>query len=176
MEKDRQLVTEAKQLTDWLDENDILMNLSESDIILLMNYMEGHGYQIGIGTDGLIKINLSSGTYQDEAITIDDMIDSVCEWNYEMLQYAKENLKNAVGMTEYLQRKEYYNGLRSDEKALDRMFEQTCYGKEIYSLAEQLAEETIQHLQKTGNLDKVAMVVSDAIKGYEMDQEKGKVR
>lgn len=136
MEKDRQLVTEAKQLTDWLDENDILMNLSESDITLLMNYMEGHGYQIGIGTNGLSKFNLGSGTYQDEAITIDDIIDSVCEWNYEMLQYAKENLKNAVGMTEYLQRKEYYNGLRSDEKALDRMFEQTCYGKEIYSLAE----------------------------------------
>ena len=176
MEKDRQLVTEAKQLTDWLDENDILMNLSESDIALLMNYMEGHGYQIGIGTNGLIKINLSSGTDQEEAFTIDDMIDSVCEWNYEMLQHAKENLKNAVGMGEYLQRKEYYNGLRSDEKALDRMFEQTCYGKEIYSLAEQLAEETIQHLQKTRNLDKVAVVVSDTIKGYEMDQVIGKVR
>ena len=79
-------------------------------------------------------------------------------------------------MSEYLQRKEYYNDLRLDEKVLDRMFEQTCYGKEIYSLAEHLAEETIRHLQKTGNLDKVAMVVSDAIKGYEMDQVKGKVR
>lgn len=101
MEKDRQLVTEAKQLTDWLDENDILMNLSESDITLLMNYMEGHGYQIGIGTNGLIKINLSSGTDQEEAFTIDDMIDSVCEWNYEMLQHAKENLKNAVGIVRH---------------------------------------------------------------------------
>jgi len=176
MEKERQLITEAKQLTDWLDENDILMNLSESDVKLLMNYMEGHGYQLGLSTNGLVKFNLSSGTDQEEAITIDDMIDSVCEWNYEMLQHAKENLKNAVGMSEYLQRKEYYNGLRSDEKVLDRMFEQTRYGKEIYNLAEKLAEETIQHLQETGNLDKVAMVVSDAIKGYEMEQIKGKVR
>ena len=47
---------------------------------------------------------------------------------------------------------------------------------EIYNLAEKLAVETIQHLQETGNLDKVAMVVYDAIKGYEMEQIKGKVR
>jgi hypothetical protein len=176
MENSRQLITDAKQLIDWLDENDILMNLAESDVTLLMNYMEGHGFQIGLCEDGLVKCNINDVADQFDMTSIDDMIDTVCEWNYEMLQIAKENLKNSVGMSDYLHRKEYYNGLRSDEKALDQMFEQTCYGKEIYSLAEKLAGEAIEHLQRTGKLDQATLVVSDAIRGYPMEQEKGKVR
>lgn len=169
-----QLITEARKLIDWLDENDILMNLSESDVALLMNYMEGHGYRIGLREDGLIKYEMNAGAEQVATITIDDVIDMVCEWNYEMLQIATENLKNSVGMSEYLQRKEYYNALRTDEKELDRMFDQTCYGRQIYSLTEKLAEEVVQHLQKTGNLDQAALVVSDAIKNYPMEQEKAR--
>jgi hypothetical protein len=172
MEKEMKLIAEAKQLIDWLDENDILMNLSESDAILLINYMEGHGYQLGLSSDGLIRIDNSSGVNQEETISIDDIIDTACEWNYEMIQNAKENLENAVGMIDYLPKQEYYNGLRADEKTLDKMFEQTCYGKEIYDLAARLAEETIRHLQKTGNLDKAALVVSDAFKDYELGQAK----
>ena len=167
MEKDRQLIAEAKQLMNWLDENDILMNLSECDATLLINYMEGHGYQLGLGSDGLIRIDNGSGMDKEEPIAIDDVIDTVCEWNYEMIQFAKENLENAVGMREHLQKQEYYNGLRRDEKILDKMFEQTRYGKEIYDLAAKLAEETIRQLQKTRNLDKAALVVSDSLKDYD---------
>ena len=172
MEKARKLIVEAKQLKDWLDENDILMNLSESDAMLLINYMEGHGYQLGLGTDGLIRNDNSSGVDKEEPIAIDDVIDTVCEWNYEMIQFAKEILKNTVEMREHLQKQEYYNGLRADEKFLNKMFEQTRYGKEIYDLAARLAEETILHLQKTGNLDKAALVVSDVLKDYDAVNEK----
>ncbi len=176
LENDRKLITEARQLIDWLDVNDILMNLSEKDITLLMNYMEGHGYQLGINSERLFKISKDSLADQAVAISIDDIIDSVCDWNYEMIQHAKENLEHATGMGEYLQAQEYYNGVRVDEGILDKMFDQTYYGKEIIRLAERLAGEAIQQLQKTGNIDKVSMTVADTIKDYGTEQEKGKVR
>jgi len=174
MEKDRQLITQGKQIMDWLDENDILMNLSERDVTLLINYMEGHGYQLGLGSDGLIRIDNSSGVDQEEPISIDDIIDTVCEWNYEMIQFAKENLMNTVEMREHLQKQEYYNGLREDEKLLNKMFEQTHYGEEIYDLAAKLAEETIRELQKTGSLDKASLVVSDAFIDYDAVNARGR--
>jgi len=174
MEKDRQLITQGKQIMDWLDENDILMNLSEYGVTLLINYMEGHGYQLGIGSDGLIRIDNSSGVDQEDPISIDDIIDTVCEWNYEMIQFAKENLENTVEMREHLQKQECYNGLRKDEKLLNKMFEQTHYGEEIYDLAAKLAEETIRQLQKTGNLDKASLVVSDAFIDYDAVNARGR--
>ena len=59
MGKEVKLFTEPDELLRWLDENDILMNLSKEDGQILLNYMEGHDYAIGIREDHMIRKDLS---------------------------------------------------------------------------------------------------------------------
>lgn len=48
------IFTKAEELIEWLDENDILMNLTDKEAGLLLSYMEGHGYSL------LLKITYES--------------------------------------------------------------------------------------------------------------------
>ena len=48
MEKNLQLSTEPEKLMAWLDNNDLLLTLDEKEAKVLLGYLEGHGYAIGI--------------------------------------------------------------------------------------------------------------------------------
>lgn len=58
------------------------MNLSKEDVQILLNYMEGHDYAIGIWEDHMIRKDLSEEGGEVVEYTIDEVIDTVCEWNY----------------------------------------------------------------------------------------------
>ena len=144
------------ELVDWLEENDILMNISKDDSEILFNYMEGHGYQLGVIGKGLARSDSCSGENPEyDKLTIDEIIDTVCEWNYEMLQHAKERLHEPSNFIDYVKTSNYRNALMNDEKKLDEMFNKTCFGKEVEELARRLAMEAIRRIQ-TGRREKEA--------------------
>ena len=41
---ENEVFTKAEELIEWLDENDILMNLTDKEAGVLISYMEAHGY------------------------------------------------------------------------------------------------------------------------------------
>ena len=52
MDKELTIVAEPQELIAWADTFDILLNPSIEDAAILLNYMEGHYYAIGIDSDG----------------------------------------------------------------------------------------------------------------------------
>ena len=84
MDKELTIIAEPEELIAWADTFDILLNPSIEDAAILLNYMEGHDYAIGIDSDGkMYRQDIAEENGEIEPYSIDDVIDIVCEWNYE---------------------------------------------------------------------------------------------
>lgn len=170
MEKEVKLFTEPKELLNWLADNDILMNLSREDGQILLNYMEGHDYAIGTCEGIMIRKDLSEEDGRVEEYTIDEVIDAVCEWNYELIRDADEKRHNSMNFTDFTNEQNHYESLKMDEIRLDRMFDRTIYAKEIETLAERLADEFISNLNNSKELKKSIATVSEKEHRYSIDK------
>lgn len=67
--------------------------------------MEGHDYAIGIDSDGkMYRQDVAEENGEIEPYPIDDVIDTVCEWNYELILVPAQlvQIKSAIekGLTE----------------------------------------------------------------------------
>lgn len=101
-----------------------------------------------------------------EPYPIDDVIDTVCEWNYELILDADAHRNDPKDFKDYSEFQDKYDSLKADEKRLDRLFEKTCYAKEIDEMAAALVESFISHLSSRDDLEKAAVTVAEGIKDY----------
>ena len=86
MDAEVTLFSKPEELIAWADTFDILLNPSIEDAAILLNYMEGHDYAIGIDSDGkMYRQDVAEENGEIEPYPIDDVIDIVCEWNYELI-------------------------------------------------------------------------------------------
>ena len=170
MGKEVKLFTEPDELLSWLADNDILMNLSKEDVQILLNYMEGHDYAIGIQEDHMIRKDLSEEDGEVVEYTIDEVIDTVCEWNYELIRDADEKRHNPKDFIDFANEQKRYESLKRDEIRLDRMFDRTIYAKEIETLAVKLANEFISNLNQGKDVEKSVAAVSEEVHRYSTDK------
>lgn len=169
MEKEVILFTELEEVLSWLAENDILMNLSKEDAQILLNYMEGHDYAIGFQDNHMIRQDLAEENGEVEPYTIDEVIDAVCEWNYELILDADAKRHNPKDFIEFTSEQNRYESLKKEECCLDRMFDRTVYGKEIEELAVKLADEFISKLNQSNDVEKSVAAVSEEVRQYSTD-------
>lgn len=146
MEKEPQLITEPEELMAWLDNNDLLLTLDENEAKILLGYLEGHDYAIGIVDERIVRVDVCDESYEYEDYTIDEFIDTACEWNYDLMTGAKENMKNAENHTVFCEAKEYFEQLREDEKVLDKLFAKTCYGKQLKDVCAKMTQDMIDKM------------------------------
>lgn len=92
---------------------------------------------------------------------MDDLIDLVCEWNYEMILDMDADRTDPKDMTEFTDKQEKYEKLKREEVILDKLFDQTKYRADIEQLAEKLANQFIENLNKNGVEHSVEKLVSD---------------
>lgn len=95
-----------------------------------------------------------------------EVIDTVCEWNYELILDADAHRNDPKDFKDYSEYQDKYDSLKADEKRLDRLFEKTCYAKEIDEMAAALVESFISHLSSRDDLEKAAVTVAEGIKDY----------
>ena len=147
MDAEVTLFSKPEELIAWADTFDILLNPSIEDAAILLNYMEGHDYAIGIDSDGkMYRQDVAEENGEIEPYSIDDVIDTVCEWNYELILDADAHRNDPRDFKDYSEYQDKYDSLKADEKRLDRLFEKTCYAKEIDEMAAALVESFISHL------------------------------
>ena len=166
---------------------DIPFELTEAEADKLLGYMEKHDFLLGEKEGKLFRGDLS---YQSEKIrwsqdSIDDVINEVTEWNYEMLKQAQAEMENPKDFIDFANKKAYADTLAEDYEILDKLFDRTKYGAEIEALAVTLADEFIQHLQSKGGIDGAIQKMTEAIAqgqdllpdvSPELKQRSGKVR
>lgn len=128
MEKEITIESPA-MLKMWLQFNSLQMKISENEARILLDYMEGHDYSLLVREDTLMRMDLGEENGEIEPYDIDDVIDIVCEWNYELLHDAKEGMEHPKNFLDYCNYSDTYKALKEDETVLDALFEQTRYGR-----------------------------------------------
>ena len=166
MDAEVTLFSKPEELIAWADTFDILLNPSIEDAAIMLNYMEGHDYAIGIDSDGkMYRQDVAEENGEIEPYPIDDVIDTVCEWNYELILDADAHRNDPKDFKDYSEYQDKYDSLKADEKRLDRLFDKTSYGKELIEVATELADRVIAQL---GNkeLEKAAVTVAEGVREY----------
>ena len=173
------------ELIKFMNENGISFQINEKEADLLCSYMEGHGHVIGQKDGQLCCGDLCAEIDRTvwEETTIDDIVDSVTEWNYELLKEAREFMENPKDFDDFVFQHSRHEELCADEKVLDAMFDRTKYGEQIERMAEVLAEQFIQNLQSKGDIDGAVKELAQGIKGgqeitatQKPEQKKGRTR
>lgn len=176
-EPEPEFIQTAEELVEFLDVQDMLLHMTEKEADVLLGYIEGHDYLLGEKDGRLYRGDLcyEQNSIHWEEYSIDDAIDAACEWNYDLLQTTRTERGTPDNFLDFIKKDNYYKSLREDEKVLDALFDRTKYGKEIDVLAEKLANEFIQNLGKTDEMDMAVKIITDGIlqfdKGVEVREE-----
>ena len=81
MDKELTIIAEPEELIAWAETFDILLNPSIEDAEILLNYMEGHDYAIGIDSEGkMYRQDVSEENGEVEPYQIDDVIDTTFKY------------------------------------------------------------------------------------------------
>ena len=171
MADENKLFTKPEELVEWLENYDILMWLDIEDARLLFDYMEGHDYQIGVNTDNkMVRVDIAEENGEVLEYSIDEVISIVCEWNYELINSTREEMKNPMDYESFSKAADKLASLKQDEIRLDKMFEKTTFGREIKSLASEQIKAFMTALEKNLNNRGPLEVVSEGKNEYKTDR------
>lgn len=91
---------------------------------------------MGIDDKGnMVRVDVSDIQETEEVYSLDDLIDDVSEWNYELLTDADMKRKNPENFIDFANEQARYEKLIEEEALLDPLFDQTLYGKHLDELA-----------------------------------------
>ena len=131
-------ISEPKQLQLWLGYHRPDLKISEQDIGILLGYFEGHDYGLVIRDDVLMRKDLAEENGEIEPYDMDDVIDIVCEWNYELLYEEAERMEHAKNFIDYCECRVRHDSLQKDALSLTTLFEQTRYGRQTKQVVEKI--------------------------------------
>lgn len=146
MKEKPQLITKSEELMEWISNNDLLLELDEKEAKVLLGYLEGHDYAIGVVDEKMVRVDICDENYEYEDYSIDEFIDTACEWNYDLMIGAKRSMGNASNHIVFNEAKEYFEQLRADEKVLDKLFAKTCYGKQLKEVCAKMTQDMISKM------------------------------
>lgn len=155
-------IRQPEELVAFIQRNDIAIVMTDKEAELLLGYMEGHDYVVGFVEGQLYRGDLDEipGEIVWDDYTVDELIDAVCEWNYEMILDMDAERQDPKDMIDFSNKQSKYESLKEDEAVLDKLFDQTKYRVGVDKLAEELANQFIQNLNKNGLDSSVEMLVS----------------
>lgn len=165
-------VTGGKEPDEFKDGNELAgffketFPMTEEEAQKLLGYMEGHEYLLGHMDGKMFRGDLcyEQGKVYWEPYTIDDAVDAVTEWNYDLLREAENAVLNAIDSEVLAEKRSYRDSLREDEQILDKMFDRTMHGKAIEAIAVSMAEALIEDVSRGGNIDAAVKNMTDQIK------------
>lgn len=156
MSKEVVTIKEPQRLVDFADENDMLFHLRFEEAALLLKYVHSTNNAVyhALGEqDG--QLFMKKGTvYKDEVsgehifseakwekVTLDEVVDEICEMNYELRSEILGRLEEHGA--DFMDR-QIYEFLVNDSKQLDKLFARTEFSKRLEEMAERMAKEAVQ--------------------------------
>lgn len=157
-------ITSASSLVAFAEKSESGIDLTHGDAQLLLEYMEGHDYMLGVYENKLVRGDVSdhSKGIVWEPYLLEDVIDIVCEWNYEFILDAEAKKSDPDLFVKTASLEEQLAELKKEEMLLDRLFDQTRYSKEIDELATKLADEVISIMSE--NKERLTDAVHGVVK------------
>ncbi len=175
MDKEVKFLTEPGELLSWVASCVPEFKMSREGAEILLNYMEGHDYRVGIDIAGnMVRVDVSDVNNIMEEYSLDDLIDDVSEWNYELLTDADMKRKNPENFIDFANEQARYEKLIEEEALLDPLFDQTMYGKHLDELAVELATMLIDGVEVEEKLESAVGIVAESIRNSTTDKGKGR--
>lgn len=175
MDNEVKFLTEPGELLAWVASYAPEFKMSREGAEILLNYMEGHDYRVGIDTVGnMVRVDVSDVNNIMEEYSLDDLIDDVSDWNYELLTDADIKRRNPENFIDFANEQARYEKLIEEEALLDPLFDQTMYGKHLDELAVELATMLIAGVEAEEELECAVGIVAGQIRNCSTD--KGKAR
>lgn len=165
-----------EELLAWVTAAQLEMNLSTKDAEVILSYMEGHDYELGIRGSELVRVDIAEESPEIVPYTMDEVIDLVCEWNYELIEEATNGMANPKDFVDFCNYKDTYDELKKDEIILDQMFMQTKFGKKVVAVAEKMIMEVVGTYPASSIVAEPKVTVPPLPADILDDHEKGKVR
>lgn len=114
--------------------------------------------------DITLNCGIRKGLYEEIVpYDMDEVIDLVCEWNYELIEYTVDELKDMPEGPEKNQLEIKIASLREDEERLDALFDQTKYSGEIEVLAQSIATSMLERMGIVG-IDAAVKELGNAVR------------
>ena len=157
-------IPQPEELLAFIKDNAVSIVMTDKEAEMLLGYMEGHDYVVGFAEGRLYRGDLDDVPGEivwDDDFSVDDLIDTVCEWNYELILDMDAERQNPKDMVDFSNKQSKYESLKQEEAILDKLFDQTKYRAGIEKLAEELANQFIQNLNQKGLDNSVKELVSD---------------
>ncbi len=175
MNKEVKILTEPEELLAWVADAEPAFQMNREGAEILLNYMEGHDYRVGIDDKGnMVRVDVSDIQETWEVYSLDDLIDDVSEWNYELLTDADMKRKNPENFIDFANEQARYEKLIEEEALLDSLFDQTMYGKHLDELAVELATMLIDGVEAEEKLESAVGIVAESIRNSTTDKGKGR--
>ncbi len=121
----------AEDLAYWVNNTYTTISLENNEAELLLDYMDGHGYNLGVDGDNLVRIDAENSGNEIIDYNIESAIYDVCDWNSDLQEETSENLNKAYSVEEVYELRQYMKGLKNDEELLEKMFVKTTLGKTL---------------------------------------------
>lgn len=124
--------------------------------------MAGHDYELVLQGGKLFRHDVAEQPGEMQEYDIDDVIDIVCEWNYELKTDARHGMEDPKDFIDFCNYKDAFDELTADCENLDRLFARTKYGRANEKLVEQIVvkemgvdaiKETIQKMADSEGME-----------------------
>ena len=90
----------AEDLAYWVNNTYATIELSNDEAELILNYMDGHGYNLGVDEGQLVRIDTEEKSPTAEKYDINTAIYDVCDWNQELMEETDKNINSAYTVKE----------------------------------------------------------------------------
>lgn len=166
METKMMMIDSEEGLMTWCKTTESGIGLQRRGAKIIFDYLSGHGKTLSTNKEGELFINDEVMT---EKTTLDDVVDLVCEWNYEALSDTRERKENPNDFLDYCRMCTLEKTLEEHKFILDRVFKQTIYGKDVQTIAHKLAKEMMKEMRLVPIYD---IPIADELGAYNKVSEK----
>ena len=113
-DKVHKLIT-VEELKDYQEKFNTGFHLTDKEAEVMLGYMEGHDYLLGEIQGKLYRGDLAEvvGMICWEDFSMDDVIDLVCEWNYELILEADALRNNPRDLIDFSKMQSRYDSLKA---------------------------------------------------------------
>ena len=132
-------IEKPEHLTAWLNEERIPFQLSLKEAEIILGYLEGSAYSLET-EDGILFL-CDDVEEKREKTEIDDVVQKVCETNYELIEDTAAKIMEAEISADTRLEEDSLARLMEDEKALALVFLQTRFQKGLEQALRQAAEK-----------------------------------
>ena len=133
-------IESADALSDWNKRCGNSPRLSASEAGLVFGHIVAH--EINLLTDENDNLYWKEAGGDQIQILLDDVIDQVCDWNYQDIRDMKALSMNSESFVQFCQYDDKLKELKQQEKILNKLYEDTVYGKQLTTRMRDLVVRT----------------------------------